>query len=230
MLELEDLNAGYGQSQVVFNLFMDVKEREIVSLIGRNGVGKTSTVKAIMGLINTMSGSIRLDSVEISKLPTYQRGRLGIALVPDDRGIFINLSTEENLLIPLIGRKGKRDNNFEMVFDLFPILKRRLKQKAATLSGGEQQMLTIARGLIIKPKLLMLDEVSEGLAPEVIMNCCAAFNRIKSETAILLVEQDIRVALEISDRIYTMLNGSIVFHGTITEVLEEKVVEKYIHV
>jgi len=229
MLELENLNAGYGPSQVLFHLSMNVKEGEIVSIIGRNGVGKTSTLKAIMGLIDIVSGSIQFNSAEISRLPTYKRGRLRIAYVPDDRGIFGNVTTAENLRIPLIGYKMKEGDNLDLVFSLFPILKERWNQKAGTLSGGEQQMLTIARGLVVRPKLLMLDEISEGLAPEVIMNCCTAFHKLKSETAILLAEQDVRVALEISDRVYIMLNGSVAFHGTVSQVHQEKAIEKYIH-
>lgn len=230
MLEIKNLNAGYGPSQVLFGLSMNVEKGEIVSIIGRNGVGKTSTLKAIMGLIDIFSGSIHFNGKEISRLPTYRRGREGIAYVPDDRGIFGNITTYENLKIPLIGHRIKTNDNFELVFSLFPILKERLNQKAGTLSGGEQQMLTIARGLIVRPKLLMLDEISEGLAPEVIMNCCTAFKKIKSETTILIAEQDVRVAMEISDRVYIMLNGSMAFHGTVQAVHNEKAIEKYIHV
>ena len=229
MLNLENLNAGYGPSQVIFNLSMNVKGKEIVSIIGRNGVGKTSTLKAIMGLVNIISGSIQFGFKEISGLPTYKRGRLGIAYVPDDRGIFGNVTTGENLRIPLIGHKMEESNHLDLVFSLFPILKERWHQKAGTLSGGEQQMLTIARGLVVRPKLLILDEISEGLAPEVIMNCCSVFQKLKSETTILLAEQDVRVALEISDRVYIMLNGSVAFHGTVSQVHEEKAIEKYIH-
>lgn len=230
MLEIKDLNAGYGLSQVLFNLSMKIEDREIVSIIGRNGVGKTSTIKAIMGLIDIFSGSIRFNGKEISRLPTYKRGREGITYVPDDRGIFVNITTYENLKIPLIGHKIKGNNNLEFIFSLFPILKERLNQKAGTLSGGEQQMLTIAGGLIVRPKLLLLDEISEGLAPEVILGCCEAFKKIKSETTILIAEQDIRVALEVSDWIYIMLNGIMVFHGTIEEIHKEKAIEKYIHI
>jgi branched-chain amino acid transport system ATP-binding protein len=230
VLEIESLHAGYGPSQVLFDLSMKVEGGEIVSIIGRNGVGKTSTIKAIMGLIDIVSGFIRFDSTEISRLPTYKRGRLGIAYVPDDRGIFGNVTTAENLRIPLIGHKMKEGDNLELVFSLFPILKERWHQKAGTLSGGEQQMLTIARGLVVRPKLLMLDEISEGLAPEVIINCSSVFRRLKLETAILLAEQDVRVALEISDRVYIMLNGSVAFHGTVSQVHQEKAIEKYIHI
>lgn len=230
MLEIKNLNAGYGPSQVLFDLSINVKKGEIVSIIGRNGVGKTSTIKAIIGLIDIFSGSIQFNGKEISRLPTYKRGREGIAYVPDDRGIFVNITTYENLRIPLIGHKIKGNDHFDLVFSLFPILKERLNQKAGTLSGGEQQMLTIARGLIVRPKLLMLDEISEGLAPEVIMNCCSMFKRLKSETTILIAEQDVRVAMEISDRVYIMLNGSISFHGTVQEIYSQKAIEKYIHI
>ncbi len=230
MLEIENLNAGYGPSQVLFNLSMTVQEKEIVSIIGRNGVGKTSTLKAILGLIDVFSGAVRFDAKDISRLPTYKRGRLGIAYVPDDRGIFVNVTTAENLRIPLIGHKMKENDHLDLVFSLFPILKERWNQKAGTLSGGEQQMLTIARGLVVRPKLLILDEISEGLAPEVIMNCCNTFRKLKSETTILLAEQDVRVALEISNRVYVMLNGSVAFQGTVSQVHEEKAIEKYIHI
>lgn len=139
MLEIESLNAGYGPSQVLFNLSMRVEGGEIVSVIGRNGVGKTSTIKAIMGLIDIVSGSIQFESTEISRYPTYRRGRLGIAYVPDDRGIFGNVTTAENLRIPLIGHKMKEGDNLELVFSLFPILKERWHQKAGTLSGGSSR-------------------------------------------------------------------------------------------
>jgi branched-chain amino acid transport system ATP-binding protein len=230
VLEIEGLHAGYGPSQVLFDLSMKVERGEIVSIIGRNGVGKTSTIKAVMGLIDIVSGLIRFESVEISRFPTYRRGRLGMAYVPDDRGIFGNVTTAENLRIPLIGHKRKGGDDLEFIFSLFPILKERWHQKAGTLSGGEQQMLTIARGLVVRPKLLMLDEISEGLAPEVIMNCSRVFRKLKGETAILLAEQDVRVALEISDRVYILLNGSVAFHGTVSQVYQEKAIEKYIHI
>ncbi len=230
MLELHHVKAGYGASPVLFDLSMRVGKGEIVSIIGRNGVGKTSTLKAIMGLINTMSGDIIFESAKITKLPTHRRGRLGIAFVPDDRGIFVNLTTAENLRIPLIGARMKENGSFDFIFELFPILKERMHQKAGTLSGGEQQMLTIARGLVIRPKLLILDEISEGLAPEVIARCCDAFRQIKSETTVLMAEQDVRAALEISDRVYIMLNGSVAFEGTVTQVREEQAIEKYIHI
>ena len=230
MIEVERLNAGYGVSQVLFNLSMTVQKGEIVGIIGRNGVGKTSTLKAVMGLIDLFSGLIRFESKDISRLPTYKRGRMGIAYVPDDRGIFGNVTTSENLRIPLIGHKMKEGHHLDMVYDLFPILKERRDQKAGTLSGGEQQMLTIARGLVVRPRLLMLDEISEGLAPEVIMNCCTVFRKLKSETTILLAEQDVRVALEISDRVYIMLNGSVAFHGTVSQVHQGNAIEKYIHI
>lgn len=228
MLELKNVSAGYGPSKVIFDVEINLQRNEIISLIGRNGVGKTTTIKTIMGLTNFMSGSIQFDSTEISKLPTYKRGLLGIAFVPDDRGIFAHLTTAENLQVPLIGHKIKKNHNLDLVFELFPILKERLNQYAGTLSGGEQQMLTIARGLAVRPKLLLLDEISEGLAPEVIVNCCKVFKKLKTETAILLAEQDVRVALEVSDRVYVMLHGSIVFHGTIAQVHQEKAIEKYI--
>jgi branched-chain amino acid transport system ATP-binding protein len=229
MLELRNLNAAYGPTRVIFDFSMTVEEGEIVSIIGRNGVGKTSALKAIMGLTDVVSGTITFDAKEITRLPTYQRGRLGIAYVPDDRGIFVNLTTAENIRIPLIGRKMKESGNLDFIFELFPILEERWNQKAGTLSGGEQQMLTIARGLVVRPRLLMLDEISEGLAPDVIMKCCDSFRKIRSETAILLAEQDVRVALEVSDRVYVMLNGSVAFHGTVAELRAARAIEKYLH-
>ena len=230
MLDVRHLNAGYGASQVLFDLSLSVAAGEIVSLIGRNGVGKTSALKAVMGLIRASSGEIEFDGQAISRLPTHRRGRLGIAYVPDDRGIFVNLSTAENLRIPLIGHHMRENGSLDLVFELFPILKERWKQKAGTLSGGEQQMLTIARGLVVRPRLLILDEISEGLAPEIISRCCDTFRAIKAQTAILLAEQDVRAALAISDRIYILLNGAVAFEGTVAEVHEQRAIERYISI
>lgn len=229
MLQISNLNAGYSASHVLYDLNLSVKPNEIVSIIGRNGVGKTTTLKAIMGLIRVISGSVKIDGKEVAGQATHKIARHNVAFVPDDRGIFVNLTTAENLKIPFIGHKNAQRDALDEVFELFPILKERLDQKAGTLSGGEQQMLTIARGMVIRPKLLILDEISEGLAPEIIANCCAAFKKIKSRTTILMAEQDVRAALSVSDRIYIMLNGTVAFEGTVPEVHEQQAIEKYIN-
>ena len=228
MLDIQNLNAGYGPSQVLFNLSMDVQKKEIVSIIGRNGVGKTSTLKAVMGLIHFVSGAIRFDSKEISGLPTYRRGRLGIGYVPDDRGIFVNVTTAENLRIPLIGHRMKTGDNLDLVFSLFPILKERVKQKAETLSGGQQQMLAVGRALMSNPKLLALDEPSLGLSPILVSEMMRTLKRICDEwkVSLLLVEQNARAALKIADYVYLLERGQVALSGMCREVISNPTIQR----
>lgn len=218
ILELQNVNSFYGESQILFDLSLQVPRAESVCILGRNGVGKSTTMKSIMGLLNPKShgkvtGSIRYDGSELVGAPSYQVARKGIAYVPQGRHIFPTLTTKENLLIA--ERKGDADAwTVERIYELFPRLKERENFKGGRLSGGEQQMLTIARGLMQNPKLLLLDEITEGLAPIVVQELGEIINRLRrNDVTILLAEQNVNFALKVSSQCYIMEKGAIVYHG-----------------
>ncbi|MGE5484712.1 MAG: ABC transporter ATP-binding protein [Ignavibacteriales bacterium] len=229
MLEIRDLEVAYGKVVAVKGISLDVGSNEIVALIGNNGAGKTTTLKTISGLINPRKGSIMLNGRRIDRLPVHVVSSLGIVHVPEGRKIFSKLTVHENLLI---GAYLKRDKArvkaaMERVLDLFPILKERLRQAGGTLSGGEQQMLAIGRGLMAEPKLLLLDEPSLGLAPLVVEKIVENIVSIaRSGIPILLVEQNARLALEISSRSYVIETGQIVMNGKSSELLASDTVRK----
>jgi len=197
-----------------------------VGLAGRNGVGKTTTLKAIMGLVPPKSGEVRFEQESLSRLPTYQIPRRGIAYVPQGRHLFPKLTVMENLRIPVV--QGQVDQEtLEEIFDYFPRLKERLKQKAGTLSGGEQQMLAVGRALIIKPRLILLDEPTEGLMPLLVQAISQTVEAINAKgTTILLVEQNVKKALKITQRAYVMELGRIPYQGTSEELLISDVIRK----
>lgn len=218
ILELQNVNSFYGESQILFDLSLQVPRAESVCILGRNGVGKSTTMKSIMGLLNPKShgkvtGSIRYDGSELVGAPSYQVARKGIAYVPQGRHIFPTLTTKENLLIA--ERKGDADAwTIERIYELFPRLKERENFKGGRLSGGEQQMLTIARGLMQNPRLLLLDEITEGLAPIVVQELGEIINRLRrNDVTILLAEQNVNFALKVSSQCYIMEKGAIVYHG-----------------
>ncbi len=228
MLEVAGLNAGYGEVQVLWNVGLKVERGEIVSLIGANGAGKTTTLRSIMGLIRPFSGVIRLDGTEIVGLPTHEIVRRGIALVPEGRHLFPKMTVIENLRMGAYAvDSSKYKDLLERVFQIFPVLKERKDQLASTLSGGEQQMLAIARGLMSDPKLLMLDEPSLGLAPKIVKKVMRVVSEIRDEgVTVLLVEQNAKMSLEISDRGYVLETGKIVLEGTSEELLRNEHVRK----
>ncbi len=228
MLEVSKLNAGYGEVQVLWNVGLKVKRGEIVSLIGANGAGKTTTLKSIMGIIRPFSGTIRLNGMEIMGLPTHDIVRKGIALVPEGRHLFPKMTVIENLRMGAYAvDDSKYKDLLERVFQIFPVLRERKDQLASTLSGGEQQMLAIARGLMSDPKLLMLDEPSLGLAPKIVKKVMKVVSEIRDEgVTVLLVEQNAKMSLEISDRGYVLETGKVVLEGTSEELLRNEHVRK----
>jgi len=209
MLRIEGLKVYYGKIMAVKGISFEVKEGEIVSIIGSNGAGKTTTLKAISGLLKSEGNIFFLDQ-NISSMKAYERTRLGIIHVPEGRGVFPKLSVIENLEIGgyNIDKKTLK-NNIDLVFSIFPRLKDRIKQKAGTLSGGEQQMLAIGRGIVASPKILLLDEPSLGLAPIVVKNIFSVIKKINKEynVTILIVEQNAKMSMEISNRTYVIETG-----------------------
>ncbi len=207
MLRLEGLNAGYGRAQVLRDLSLEVAAGEILCLLGRNGAGKTTTMQAIMGLVPLMSGKVMLDGQEVSRLPAYQVPRAGIGYIPQGRRLFAELTVAQNLEIGLRARKSGPEV-LDEVLTLFPRLRERYGQRAQTLSGGEQQMLATARALCLRPKVLLLDEPTEGLQPSMIEAIRQVIVKMRDEgVAILLVEQRVDAVLSVADRVAFIENG-----------------------
>lgn len=217
MLKIQNINSYYGESCVIEGLSLEVEKGKIISLIGRNGVGKTTTLKSIMGLVKTADGKdgkIIFDGKEIQKLPPYERVKLGIGYVPQGRDIFPQMTVQENIELGLqpLGGKGEIP---EYIYELFPILPKFAKRKGGDLSGGQQQQLAIARALVANPKILILDEPTEGIQPSIIKDIGRAIQRINKEKGItvLLVEQYLDFVLENADEVYVMEHGEIRFKG-----------------
>jgi branched-chain amino acid transport system ATP-binding protein len=209
LLAVKDLQAWYGESHILHGINFNVNAGEVVTLLGRNGAGKTSTLKSIMGMIGKRTGSVRFDNKEIIRLSSDKIARLGIALCPEERGIFASLDVRENLLLPPIVRPGGL--SLEQIFELFPNLKERLDSQGTKLSGGEQQMLAIGRILRTGARFLMLDEPTEGLAPVIVQQIGHTIARLKSEGfTILLVEQNFKFASSVADRFYIVEHGTVI--------------------
>ena len=233
ILEVHDIYTAYGLSQILFGVSLKVEEEEVISLLGRNGVGKTTTLRSIMGLTPPKSGSIKWRGEEIAGKPTHEISRLGIGFVPEDRRIFSDLTVWENLDVAIQpGRKEQNVWTLERVFDLFPALKPIQSRRGGYLSGGEQQMLTIARTLMSNPDLLLLDEPSEGLAPLVVHQLGEQIAKLRQEgMTILLCEQNQRFSLDLSDRLYILEKGTIKYEGTVQDFLkDEKIGRTYLAV
>lgn len=229
LLQVSDIHVFYGKSYIIQGASLQVARGEIVALLGRNGAGKTTTLRSIMGLAKPQKGSISLDGTDITGLTPHEVARMGIGYVPQERGLFSKMSVWENLKTG--GRNGRNNDRWDMVFDLFPVLKERLKQKAGTLSGGEQQMLAIARALLSNPQILLLDEPSTGLAPVMIGKLAEAIKRLNTDgLSILLVEEKISLALELSRRLYVMDVGRIVYDGYSEALQEEELLLRYMGV
>jgi branched-chain amino acid transport system ATP-binding protein len=209
VLSVQNLEAWYGESHILHGVDFNVKAGEVVTLLGRNGAGKTTTLKSVMGIIGKRTGSIRFSGEEIVRATSDRIARMGIAFCPEERGIFASLDVRENLLLPPVVRSGGL--SLEQIFDLFPNLKERLNSQGTKLSGGEQQMLAIARILRTGARFLMLDEPTEGLAPVIIQQIGHTIARLKKEGfTILLVEQNFRFAATVADRYYIVEHGKII--------------------
>jgi branched-chain amino acid transport system ATP-binding protein len=209
LLSVEGLNAWYGESHILHGVNFEVQAGEVVTLLGRNGAGKTTTLKSVMGMVDKRTGSVAYQGNQLTGLPSNRIARLGIALCPEERGIFSSLNVEENLLLP--PRIASGGLSLERIYELFPNLRERLKSQGTKLSGGEQQMLAIGRILRTGAKLLLLDEPTEGLAPVIVQQIGRTLARLKDEGfTILLVEQNFHFAATIADRHYVMENGRVV--------------------
>jgi branched-chain amino acid transport system ATP-binding protein len=227
-LEIEKINTFYGLSHILFDVTLNVERGEVVVLLGRNGAGKTTTMISIMGINPPKSGVIRYQGKDITGLAPYKVARLGIGFVPEDRRIFPDLTVYANLDV---GRKASQSNAItwtpERIYELFPILKKLAQQRGGTLSGGEKQMLTIARTLLGNPDFLLLDEPSEGLAPLIVKSLGGFINVIKKEgMTVLLSEQNSKFALKHADRAYIVDNGAIKYQGSISELEQNEEVKK----
>jgi branched-chain amino acid transport system ATP-binding protein len=226
MLAVRDLHAFYGKSHILHGVSLDVGEGEIVSLLGRNGVGRSTTIKAIMGDVHT-HGSVRFRGEEICGLPPYVIARRGLGYVPENRDIFPTLTVRQNLLLGQKNPKKPGRWSIEDMFELFPVLGERAEAQGGVLSGGEQQMLTMCRTLMGDPTLMMVDEPTEGLAPMLVQQVAVLLTEIaRRGVAILLVEQKLTIALNVSRRVYVMGRGRVVFEGTPADLRSSDAVRK----
>jgi len=237
LLEVKDLNTYYGASHVLQGISLNVAEGELVVLLGRNGMGKSTALKTIMGLVKPKSGSVVFEGREITGYPPYKAAQAGIGYVPEDRRIFPELSVLDNLFLGIKGGKmGDPDDRnlwtMDRIFSHFPVLKERTHQKGKFLSGGEQQMLSIGRSLMGNPRLLLVDEPTEGLAPLMVREVRNVLEEInKAGVSILLVEHNLKVALSLADRVYLMGKAHIGFNGSVEELRDNRQVrEKYLEV
>ncbi|HEY5112116.1 MAG TPA: ABC transporter ATP-binding protein [Acidimicrobiales bacterium] len=222
MLKLEHVEVRYGPVPAIRDLSLTVEEGEIVTLLGANGAGKTTTLRMISGLHKAFNGTVLFDDIDITSAPAHELVGRGLSHVPEGRRIFANMSVTENLEMGAFRRKGNYSDEFDHIFTLFPVLGERRKQLGGTLSGGEQQMLAIGRALMAKPRLLLLDEPSLGLAPMIIEAIFRIIVEIRSEgVTVLLVEQNANQALRIADRGYVLENGSVLYEDTASALLSD---------
>ena len=225
MLEVKHINAYYGRIQALWDVTLRIEEGEIVALVGANGAGKSTTLNVISGLLHPDSGSIEFLGQRIETLAPQQIIALGISHIPEGRRLFPDMTIKENLELGayMSSAWGKREERIEWIYEVFPVLKARSKQLAKTLSGGEQQMLSIGRGIMTEPKLCMLDEASYGLSPLMAKNILAVMRKLRDEwMTILLIEQNIKAALDVADRAYVMENGRPVLEGTSESLLQNE--------
>jgi urea transport system ATP-binding protein len=229
MLTIQGISVGYGDSQILWDVHLHVPEGQLICLMGRNGVGKTTLLRSVMGVLSPQAGTIMLEGQDIRHMRPEQRARLGIGYVPQGREIFPQLTVLENLRLGLLAKKGGNGKIPAQVFQLFPVLSRLLDRKGGFLSGGQQQQLAIARALVTEPKLLLLDEPTEGIQPSIIQEIEAVIGRIKARgnATVLLVEQYLEFAWRLADAFYIMEKGSIVAHDAMAEITDD-VIKQYL--
>jgi branched-chain amino acid transport system ATP-binding protein len=230
MLTLDEIHAYYDDSHVLQGMSLTVDPGEVVALLGRNGVGKSTTIESIIGFVRPRQGRILINNIDVTDFPSHRIARLGVGLVPQGRAIFPTLTVREN--ITLAARNGHDGWKLDRVLATFPQLAARLENLGSQLSGGEQQMLAIARALMTNPRLLLLDEPSEGLAPLIVVEIGQIISELRAQgMTILLVEQNLTLALELADRVYLMSKGRIVFEGTPAELRQQpELMERYLGV
>jgi branched-chain amino acid transport system ATP-binding protein len=224
VFEVKGIDVFYGDAQALYGLSLQVREGEVVTLVGANGAGKTTTLRAISGLLPVARGEIAFEGRSLLGVPAHRRAELGIALVPEGRELWPQLTVRENLELGAYGKAARRhlSGSLERVYELFPVVKERSRQVAGSMSGGEQQMVAIARALMTRPRLLMFDEPSLGLAPVVVAQVFDTIQRLHAEgLTILLVEQNLKKALEMADRGYVVETGSISIQGTAADLLAD---------
>ena len=229
MLEIKDLYVSYGMMEVLHGVSVKVEDKELVSIIGPNGAGKTTLIKTVMGLVKPTSGSIIYDGQDITHVPAHKRAGMGIGYVPEGRRVFGKLTVDENLRMGAYELKDKAQiaKNIEMVYGIFPRLGERSRQLASTMSGGEQQMLAIARALMLNPKMLLIDEVSMGLMPIMVNTCFDVIKQLNDEgITVLVVEQNANKALKIADRGYVLETGNIIISDTAENMRKDDTVQK----
>ena len=229
MLEVHDLNAWYGASHILHGVSISVQQGEVVALVGRNGAGKTTTIRSIMGLMPRTSGRIRFDSTDLTALQAHDRYRLGLAYVPEERRIVPGLTVRENLQLGLVASRANINEReaIDEIAESFPRLKERLDQEGATMSGGEQQMLAIARATIGKPKMILLDEPSEGIMPVLVEEMGVLFRRLRDQgVTLLLVEQNVEWALRLADRAVIVDQGEVVYESSSAALLADKAIQE----
>lgn len=231
MLKVEELNQFYGQSHTLWDLSIELESEKTTCIMGRNGVGKTTLAKSIMGLLPLKSGKIIYDGVDIAPLSSDKRAGLGIGYVPQGREIFSNLSVKENLEIGLLGNRNRLKKVPEKIYELFPVLKDMLKRKGGDLSGGQQQQLAIGRALCLEPKLLILDEPSEGIQPNIVQQIGGVIDYLTKEEklTVMIVEQKLPFARKYGDEFYILERGSVVAGGEMEE-LDDTIVKRYLSV
>ena len=232
MLQVVDLESGYGPMQVLWGASLQIAKGSITAVLGPNGAGKTTLLRTIFGTVRPSGGRTLYEGRDVTRLPPHEKVGLGMVLVPEGRHLFVNMTVRENLVMGAyqIDAAKHREESLEVVYSLFPRLKERARQRSGTLSGGEQQMLTIGRGLMSRPKLMMLDEPSQGLAPKLVGEVFGAVEKMRKEAGltIILVEQSVEYALTLSDAVYIMHEGRIMAHGSASEIKESEVRRVYL--